>query len=234
MGKIIRAQRIGKGSPTYRAKSWRRVGEAKLPPQEVRKGVVVDILHERGGNSPVMEVRLDNGEKMVMLAPEGIRVGDEIECGPGTLPKLGSVMTLADIPEGTKIFNVESRPGDGGKFARSSGSHAVLVAREAGRAMVQLPSGEIRALDLSCRAVVGTVAGGGRVEKPFLKAGKRYHAMLAKGKPYPRVKGVAMNVVDHPFGGGRGRHAGRPKVVSRRAPPGQKVGLIGARRTGKR
>ncbi|TDA33514.1 MAG: 50S ribosomal protein L2, partial [Hadesarchaea archaeon] len=132
------------------------------------------------------------------------------------------------------IFNVEALPGDGGKFARTSGSYAVLVAKEGGKAMVQLPSGEIRAFDLRCRAIIGTVSGGGRIEKPFLKAGKKHHAMLAKGKPYPRVKGVAMNVVDHPFGGGRGRHAGRPKIVSRNAPPGQKVGLIAARRVGKR
>lgn len=234
MGKIIRAQRIGKGSPTYRAKSWRRVGEVKLPPFKASRGVVMDIVHEPGRGYPLMLVKFREGFRVVLPAPEGIRVGEEVECGPGASDRPGNIKSLAEIPEGTKIFNIESLPGDGGKFVRSSGSYGILVAKEAGRAMVQLPSGEIKMLDLRCRAVIGTVSGGGRTEKPFLKAGKRYHAMLAKGKPYPRVKGVAMNVVDHPFGGGRGRHAGRPKIVSRRAPPGQKVGLIAARRVGKR
>ena len=110
----------------------------------------------------------------------------------------------------------------------------MLIAHDVGRATVQLPSGEIRDFSTKCRASIGVVAGGGRTEKPFLKAGKRYHAMLAKGKPYPRVRGVAMNVVDHPFGGGRGKHAGRPRSIGRGAPPGQKVGLIAARKTGKR
>jgi large subunit ribosomal protein L2 len=148
--------------------------------------------------------------------------------------KPGNVLSLAEIPEGTMIHNIESKPGDGGKFARASGTHAILIAHDVGRVTVQLPSGEIRDFNPSCRAMVGVVAGGGRGEKPFLKAGRKHHAMLAKGKHYPRVRGVAMNVVDHPFGGGRGKHAGRPKTVGRTAPPGQKVGLIAARRTGKR
>jgi large subunit ribosomal protein L2 len=234
MGRIIRAQRIGKGSPTYRAKGWRRVGEVKLPPFKASRGTVVNLVHEPGRGYPLMLVRFREGFRVVLPAPEGIRVGEEIECGTGAGNRVGNIKSLAEIPEGTRIFNIESLPGDGGKFVRTSGSHGILIAKEAGRAMVQLPSGEIRAFDLRCRAVIGTVSGGGRTEKPFLKAGKRYHALLAKGKPYPRVKGVAMNVVDHPFGGGRGRHAGRPKMVSRRAPPGQKVGLIAARRVGKR
>ncbi len=234
MGRIIRAQRIGKGSPTYRAKSWRRVGEVKLPPSAASRGKVLDIVHEPGRGCPLMLVRFQEGFQVVLPAPEGIKVGDEIECGPGAGNQLGNIKPLAEIPEGTKIFNLEAVPGDGGKFARTSGSYAVLIAKEAGKAVVQLPSGKVRTFDLRCRAVIGTVSGGGRTDKPFLKAGKRYHLMLARGKPYPRVKGVAMNVVDHPFGGGRGRHAGRPKIVARGAPPGQKVGLIAARRVGKR
>ena len=97
-----------------------------------------------------------------------------------------------------------------------------------------MPSGEMKDIDPRCRATIGVVAGGGHSEKPFVKAGKRHHVMLAKGKPYPHTRAVAMNVVDHPFGGGRGKNAGRPKTVARGAPPGQKVGLIAARRTGKR
>ncbi|MEM1689174.1 MAG: 50S ribosomal protein L2 [Candidatus Hadarchaeales archaeon] len=234
MGKIIRAQRIGKGSPTYRAKSWRRVGEIKLPPLRDGEAVVVDIIHDPGRSAPVARIRYKDGQERLVLAPEGIKVGDKIMASPSAPIKPGNTLPLAEIPEGTLIHNVELKPGDGGKLARAGGTYAILVSHDVGKAIVQLPSGELKELDPRCRATIGVVAGGGRDEKPFLKAGKKYHLMLAKGKPYPRVKGVAMNVVDHPFGGGRGRHAGRPKTIRRGAPPGQKVGLIAARRTGKR
>jgi large subunit ribosomal protein L2 len=234
MGKIIRARRIGKGSPTYRAKSWRRVGEVKLPPLREGEATVFDIFHDPGRSAPVARVRYADGQERLVLAPEGIKVGDRIMASPLAPIKPGNTLPLADIPEGTLIHNVELKPGDGGKLARAGGTYAVLISHDVGKAVVQLPSGELKELDPRCRATIGVVAGGGRGEKPFLKAGKKYHLMLAKGKPYPRVKGVAMNVVDHPFGGGRGRHAGRPKTVRRGAPPGQKVGLIAARRTGKR
>lgn len=235
MGKIIRAQRIGKGSPTYRAKSWRSRGEIRLPPPEqTGEATVVDILDDPVRSAPVALVKYGDGQERLVLAPEGIKVGDRIIAGISTPIKLGNTLTLAEIPEGTSIHNIESRAGDGGRFVRSSGTYAILIAHDVGRANVQLPSGEIRDFDPRCRATIGVVAGGGRLEKPFVKAGKRFHAMLGKGKPYPHTRGVAMNVVDHPFGGGRGKHAGRPKTVKHGAPPGQKVGLIAARRTGKR
>jgi large subunit ribosomal protein L2 len=234
MGKITRAQRHGKGSPTYRAKSWRSLGEVKLPPpEETGEAVVVDILKDPGRSAPVARVRYGDGQERLVLAPEGIKVGDRIVAGVSVPVKPGNTLSLAEIPEGTPIHNIESRPGDRGKFARSSGTYATLIAHDIGRATIQLPSGETRDLNPRCRATIGVVAGGGRMDKPFIKAGKRHHAMLARGKPYPLVRGVAMNVVDHPFGG-RGKHAGRPKTVSRNAPPGQKVGLIAARRTGER
>lgn len=234
MGKITRAQRHGKGSPTYRAKSWRSLGEVKLPPpEETGEAVVVDILKDPGRSAPVARVRYGDGQERLVLAPEGIKVGDRIVAGVSVPVKPGNTLSLAEIPEGTPIHNIESRPGDRGKFARSSGTYATLIAHDIGRATIQLPSGETRDLNPRCRATIGVVAGGGRMDKPFIKAGKRHHAMLARGKPYPLVRGVAMNVVDHPFGG-RGKHAGRPKTVSRNAPPGQKVGLLAARRTGER
>ncbi len=195
--------------------------------------MVVDILKDPGRSAPVARVRYGDGQERLVLAPEGIKVGDRIVAGVSVPVKPGNTLSLAEIPEGTPIHNIESRPGDRGKFARSSGAYATLIAHDVGRATVQLPSGEMRDLNPRCRATIGVVAGGGRMDKPFIKAGKRHHAMLAKGKPYPLVRGVAMNVVDHPFGG-RGKHAGRPKTVSRDAPPGQKVGLIAARRTGER
>jgi large subunit ribosomal protein L2 len=95
-----------------------------------------------------------------------------------------------------------------------------------------MPSGNIKWLNPKCRAVVGIVAGGGRVDRPWLKAGKKYHKMKTRAAKYPRVSAVAMNPRDHPFGGGAWKHPGKPTTVSRNAPPGRKVGLIAARRTG--
>lgn len=198
------------------------------------EAVVVDIIRDQGRSAPVARVRYGDGQERLVLAPEGIRVGSKIMAGVSVPVKLGNTLTLAEIPEGTQIHNVESMPGGGGKFARASGTSAILIAHDVGRATVQLPSGVMKDFDPRCRATIGAIAGGGHGEKPFVKAGKRSNVMLAKGKPYPHVRGVAMNVVDHPFGGGRGKHAGRPKTVARGAPPGQKVGLIAARRTGKR
>lgn len=236
MGKRIRAQRAGRGTPTYRARSTKMRGEVELPPVsgEEAKAVVVDIIHDPGRTAPVARIRYEDEEERLVLAPEGIKVGDELECGVSASIKPGNTLPLGEIPEGAPVHNIESRPGKGGEFARASGVSATLLAHDVGQAVVQMPSGEIRSFDPKCRATVGIVAGGGRKEKPFVKAGKKHWAMKSKGKLYPRVSGVAMNAVDHPFGSGRGRHAGRPRTVSRNASPGQKVGLISARRTGKR
>ncbi len=236
MGKRLRTQQRGRGTPTYRAKSWRRLGEIRLPPvtPESVEAVVVDILHDPSRAAPVARIRYAGGQERLVLAPEGIKVGDRLTCGISAPVERGNTLYLAEVPEGTLIHNIENHPGDQGRLVRAAGTYATLIAHDVGQAVIQLPSGEIRPFNPRCRATVGVVAGGGRMDKPFVKAGKRHHLMLSKGKPYPKVRGVAMNVVDHPFGGGRGKHAGRPKTVARGAPPGQKVGLIAARRTGKR
>lgn len=236
MGKRTRVQRSGRGTPTYRARTSKRTEKIELPPEEEGGTVakVVDILHDPGRSAPVARIRYSNDEERLILAPEGISVGEEVEAGISAAIEPGNTLPLSEIPEGTLIHNIESKPGKGGEFARSSGTSATLLGHDVGQVMVQMPSGEIRSFSPGCRATVGVVAGGGRKEKPFVKAGSRYWAKKAKGKLYPRVSGVAMNAVDHPFGSGRGRHAGRPRTVSRNAPPGQKVGLISARRTGKR
>ncbi len=235
MGKRTRAQRIGRGSPTYKAGSGKKKSKIELPSSdEDVRAEVVDIIHEAGRSAPVARVRYSNGEERLVLAPEGIRIGDKIECGISASIEVGNTLPLSEIPEGTPIHNIESQPGKGGEFARASGTSATLIAHDVGRATVQMPSGEIRSFNPRCRGTIGVVAGGGRKEKPFVKAGKRHLDKKAKGKIYPRVSGVAMNAVDHPFGSGRGRHAGRPRTVRRDAPPGQKIGLISAKRTGKR
>lgn len=236
MGKRIRAQRIGRGSPRYKARTAKKRGKAELPPapKEGAKARVVDILHDPGRTAPVARVRYADGEERLVLAPEGVKVGDVIGCGISASIKPGNTLSLAEIPEGTPIHNIESQPGAGGKFARASGVHATVLAHDVGQSIIRMPSGEIRSINPNCRATIGVVAGGGRKEKPLVKAGKKHKAMTAKGKHYPHVSGVAMNAVDHPFGSGRGRHAGRPRTVPRHAPPGQKVGLISARKTGRK
>ncbi len=234
MGKRTRAQRIGRGSPTYKGRTSKRKNKLELPEEEELTARVVDITHEPGRNAPIVRIRYENGEERRILAPEGIKVGDEIEAGISAPIEPGNTLPLSEIPEGTFIYNIESQPGKGGEFARAPGTNATLLAHDVGQAVVQLPSGEVRSFNPKCRATIGVVAGGGRKEKPFVKAGNRHYAKKSKGKIYPRVSGVAMNAVDHPFGSGRGRHAGRPRTVRRDAPPGQKIGLISARRTGKK
>merc|ERR1711942_160495 len=103
---------------------------------------------------------------------------------------------------------------------------------DAQRTRVKLPSGTKKVLDSRCRATVGVIAGGGRIDKPLLKAGRAYHKYKVKRNCWPKVRGVAMNPVEHPFGGGNHQHIGNPSTIRRDASPGKKVGLIAARRTG--
>jgi len=195
---------------------------------------VIDIVHDPARSAPVVKVSFDNGEERLILAPEGISVGAKIACGISADIKPGNILPLAEIPEGIPVCNVESKPNDGGQLARSSGVYATVVSHDLGKTVVQLPSGEMKWFDPKCRATIGIVAGGGRVDRPFLKAGKKYHKMKSRAAKYPRVSGVAMNAVDHPYGGGNRKHPGRSTTVARNAPPGSKVGHIAARRTGKR
>jgi len=117
---------------------------------------------------------------------------------------------------------------------RASGTSAVLFSKANGKAILKLPSGKNILISDGCRATIGEVAGGGRREKPFLTAGARHHAMRAAGRVYPRMRGIAMAAVYHPFGGGRHQHPGKSTSTSRNAPPGRKVGLIAPRKTGRK
>jgi large subunit ribosomal protein L2 len=196
-------------------------------------GTVVDIEHDPARSAPVADIEFADGDRRLVLAPEGITVGDEIQVGVSAAIEPGNTLPLAEIPEGVPVCNVEANQGDGGKFARASGVSATLLSHDRNVTVVQLPSGEMKRLDPQCRATIGVVAGGGRTEKPMLKAGNKYHKVKSRGTVWPRVRGVAMNAVDHPFGGGGRQHPGKPKSISRNAPPGRKVGDISSRRTGR-
>jgi large subunit ribosomal protein L2 len=237
MGKRLISQNRGRGTPTYRSPGHKFKGAMKHPrvdDNETVYGTVIDIVHDPARSAPVVKVSFDNGEERLILAPEGISIGTKIACGISAEITPGNILPLAEIPEGIPVCNIESKPNDGGQFARASGVYGTVVTHDLGKTVVKLPSGEMKWLSPRCRATIGIVAGGGRVDRPFLKAGKKYHKMKSRAAKYPRVSGIAMNAVDHPFGGGNRKHPGRPTTVSRNAPPGAKVGHIAARRTGKR
>jgi large subunit ribosomal protein L2 len=144
------------------------------------------------------------------------------------------VLQLKDIPEGTLIYNIEKQYKDGGKLVRSSGTYATVISHEDGKTVVQLPSKQMKTFPSTARATIGVTSGGGRTEKPMLKSGKKFHMLKSKAQSHIRVSGVSMNAVDHPFGGGQHDIKGKPTTVSKNAPPGRKVGLIKARRTGRK
>jgi large subunit ribosomal protein L8e len=156
-------------------------------------------------------------------------------CGRKATLSIGNVKPIGDLPEGTVVCNVEQKVGDRGAMARCSGDSAIVVGHNTDTNMtrLKLPSGAKKSVPSLCRAMVGIVAGGGRTEKPMLKAGNSYHKYKAKRNSWPKVRGVAMNPVEHPHGGGNHQHIGHASTVKRNAPPGQKVGLIAARRTGR-
>jgi len=232
MGRRIQGQRRGRGGPTFRAPSHRYKAELSHKKDEERdtiSGEIVDIEHDPARSAPVAAVEFEDGDRRLVLAPEGVTVGETIQVGVSAEIKPGNTLPLAEIPEGVPVCNVESSPGDGGKFARASGTSAQLMTHDKRVAVVKLPSGQVKRLNPQCRATIGVVAGGGRTEKPFVKAGNKHHKMKARGTKWPRVRGVAMNAVDHPFGGGGRQHPGKPKSVSRNAPPGRKVGDIASK-----
>ncbi|HIJ12014.1 TPA: 50S ribosomal protein L2 [Candidatus Woesearchaeota archaeon] len=233
MGKRIIQQRRGRGTSTYRSPSHRFKGEVKHYDLETN-GKVVDVIHCSGHTAPLMKVAFMTGDSVLSFAPSGIKVGDTISSGVGTELAPGNVLKLGDIPEGTLIHNIELRPGDGGKLVRSSGTFAKVVAKTDKNVRVVLPSKKEKIFLVNCRAAIGALSGAGRCEKPFLKAGIRMKKMRARNKLYPKVCGISMNAVDHPFGGGCSHIKGRPTQSPRSAPPGRKVGKIAPRRTGRK
>ena len=148
---------------------------------------------------------------------------------------VGNVLPIGKIPEGTTICNVELYPGDKGQFARTSGTFATIIghSEDGSRSRIKLPSGVKKTVTAEARAMIGIVAGGGRNEKPILKAGRAFHHRKPKRKMWPVVRGVAMNPVEHPHGGGNHQHIGKSSCQARNTPAGRKVGLIAARRTGR-
>lgn len=236
MGHRITTQNRGRGGPTYRAPSHRFKAELKHMGRvgETITGKIVDIEHDPARHAPIAKVGIEGGKEEFILVTEGLGVGDIMAWGAEVAIKNGNTLPLDSIPTGIFVCNIEGRPNDGGKFVRASGVQAMVTDKMEGRVAVKMPSGRTKWFNSRCRATIGIVAGGGRSEKPFVKAGKKHHKMKNTGSNWPRVRGIAMNVIDHPFGGGGHQHCGRPKTVSHGTPPGRKVGHVAARRTGRR
>lgn len=164
---------------------------------------VTSIEYDPNRSARIALLRYLDGAKSYILAPDRLQVGDRIESGTGVEINKGNTMPLRDIPVGTHIHNVELHVGHGGQLARSAGGYAQLMAKEGKYAQVKLPSGEVRMILLDCRATIGEVGNLDHENISLGKAGR--HSWLGKR---PRVRGVAMNPVDHPLGGGEGKSSG--------------------------
>ncbi len=164
---------------------------------------VKTIEYDPNRSARIALVVYGDGEKRYIIAPKGIQVGQVIASGAGVAPEVGNTLFLSEIPLGTFVHNIELIPGQGAAMARSAGCHAQLTAREGNHAILRLPSGETRMVLVTCRATVGVVSNGDHNLESHGKAGRK--RWLGRR---PRVRGVVMNPVDHPMGGGEGRASG--------------------------
>lgn len=234
MGKRILTQHRGRGGKQYRAPLKGKIMPAKYPQvsTEIIKGEVIDIVHETGRAAPLAKVKINTDRFLYIPAITGLAVGSIIEIGKGSQLKEGNILPLSEIPEGSSICNIELSQGDGGKLVKAPGGSAILFSHTLTGSLIKFPSGKSSILNSNGRATIGKIAGWGRNTKPFLRAGPKHHLLASKNQTYPKPRGVAMAAVHHPFGGGRHQHPGKPTTTSANAPPGRKVGLVGARQTG--
>jgi large subunit ribosomal protein L2 len=234
MGKRLLQQRRGR-SPRFTAKGIRSKADVKHPSRDLMdEGLqVVDLVHCPAHSAPLAVLQSLEGTHHFVFAPDGVMVGDVVSSDSENL-SLAGVLSLSEVPEGTIVHNIEKVPGDGGKLVRSSGMGAKVLTKSEKLVLVQMPSKKTKGLHPACRVSLGVVAGGGRPDKPMLKAGKNHHAKRARKKLNSIVCGISMNAVSHPFGSKNSHIKGRPTQASRNDPPGRKVGKIAPSRTGRK
>jgi len=208
-GRITTRHQGGGNKVRYRVIDFRRNKDG-VPAK------VAHVEYDPNRNARIALLHYADGEKRYILMPGRVKVGDVLESGAGADIRPGNALPLRNIPVGTTVHNVEMRPGGGGKLARSAGSSVQLVAKEGTKATLRLPSGEMRMVQMDCRATVGEV---GNPEAELVSIGKAGRNRW-KGKR-PSVRGVAMNPVDHPLGGGEGKSSGGRHPTS---PWGKKEG----------
>ncbi len=231
-GRVTSRHRGGGHKRAYRVIDFKRRDKDGIPAN------VAEIEYDPNRTANIALLHYVDGEKRYILAPKGLKQGSRVESGPKADIKPGNALPMRNIPLGTVIHNVELNPGQGAKLARSAGSSVQLVAKEGRFAQLRLPSGEIRNVDLDCRATIGEV---GNAEQGNISLGKAGRARW-KGQR-PKVRGVAMNPVDHPHGGGEGRtsggrhpvsHWGKPEGRTRRPNKPSDQLIVRRRRTGKK
>ncbi|MBW1722265.1 MAG: 50S ribosomal protein L2 [Deltaproteobacteria bacterium] len=196
LGRVTARHRGGGHKRLYRIIDFRRDKDG-IPAR------VASIEYDPNRSARIALLHYIDGEKRYILAPNGLKVGDQVMSGPGAEIKTGNAIPLRDIPLGTPVHNVELYVGHGGQLARGAGSHAQLMAKEGKYASLKLPSGEVRMVPLDCKATIGQVGNLEHENQSVGKAGRNRW----KGRR-PRVRGVAMNPVDHPHGGGEGKSSG--------------------------
>jgi len=235
MGKRIIQQRRGRGTIRYRVRRQAYKYRIQYPAGQ-GEAEVLKLLNSSAHTAPLAKIKIG---KEIFFNPafRGMIEGQKIKVG-GDVAEAGNVLFLRDIPTSTEVFNIEISPGDGGKLIRTGGNSALLTKKQEGKAAVLLPSKREMWLDERCKATIGRIAGQGRLDKPFVTAGRKFYLMNSKGgRVWPRTSAVKMNVCNHPFGSGRGKnlsHGTKGKIPKRNAPPGAKVGSLRPRRTGRK
>lgn len=195
-GKMTMRHKGGGHKRRYRVIDWKR-------DKENVTGTVKTIEYDPNRTAYIALIEYTDGEKRYIIAPHGLKVGAKVLAGSQATPDIGHTLFLKDIPLGSTIHNVELYPGQGGAIVRSAGSSATMMGREDKYAVIKLPSGEVRRVLLNCKATMGAVSNPDHALTVFGKAGaKRWMGRR------PRVRGVAMNPVDHPMGGGEGKASG--------------------------
>ena len=230
MGKRIIQQRRGRGGHTYKVRE--KAGKLRVGYLADMKGEFecVKLTPSVGHSVPVAKFVGKDGKVFSNFAVNLLYVGQKVSIDG---KKAGDIARLGDLKNGAEVFNIEHNPKDGGKFVRTGGNAAVIMAKEGDVVKVMMPSKRVKKFSVNCRATIGRAAGDGRMDKPILKAGKKFFMMKAKSKLWPRTSAVKMNAIDHPFGSGRGKRI-KSKIAKRNASPGKKVGLIRPRRTGRK
>jgi len=211
-GRVTMWQRGGGNSRKYRLIDFKR-DKAGVP------AVVSAIEYDPNRSSRIALLNYKDGEKRYIILPAGLNVGDEIVSGKGAEIKVGNALPLSDMPLGSFIHNIELHPGQGAKMVRSAGTSAQLIAKEENYVQVKLSSGEVRRVAANCMATIGQV---GNPEHENLSSGKAGRSRWLGKRPH--VRGVVMNPVDHPLGGGEGRSSGgRPPCTPWGVPEGIKT-----------
>jgi len=235
MGKRITQQARGKGSLTFRVRPKAYKYKVRYPVLKASgKAKIIKLFNSPGHSAPLVKIKIEK-ETFFNPAASEIYEGQEIminEKRENGIPEIGDILKLKDIPQGTNVFNIEIVPGAGGKYLRSAGCSAQILIKDDKGVEIIIGRRKIR-LNENCRATVGIAAGEGRLTKPIIRAGKKHHMMISKGRKWHRTSPIKVNAVDHPFGGGRGKRI-KSKIAKRNAPPGKKVGHLRPSKTGKR